>query len=316
MPLAARITDLTTHGFPLLPGIGSTNVMIGSLPAWRALMDIHICLAVSISGADGPGTVLLGSPTVLINNMQACRVMDIVVEVPGLAMGPMDPIAAGWQTVEIGGPTVPGATMALLLALLQTGGSGDQTDLGLVAQQLILMPPGMLQTMVNQGQHVVVCRGSITDYRTDLRGVHPRGWPAGATWDQVPGNFNGERKEVVVAVVGHGTPDGPHVPKKGEGHGSSNMVLHESSHAVDYNPDGNRSATDPDFIAARDADADTLSPYESQDGTAGPKESYAESSARYLSGDPTDAANHPNLHDYWAGNPVGDPAPTGGSGSP
>jgi uncharacterized Zn-binding protein involved in type VI secretion len=76
--------------------------MIGGLPAWRALIDQHACPAVSISGADGVGSVLMGSPTVLINGMMACRQLDIVVEVPGLAMGPMDPILMGCPTVIIG----------------------------------------------------------------------------------------------------------------------------------------------------------------------------------------------------------------------
>ena len=76
--------------------------MIGGLHAWRALIDQHACPAVSISGADGVGSVLMGSPTVLINGMMACRQLDIVVEVPGLAMGPMDPILMGCPTVIIG----------------------------------------------------------------------------------------------------------------------------------------------------------------------------------------------------------------------
>jgi uncharacterized Zn-binding protein involved in type VI secretion len=316
MPLAARLTDETTHGFPLFPGPGSLNVLIGSLPAWRTLIDVHACYAVSISGPDGPGTVLVGSPTVTINNMMACRVMDIVVEVPGLALGPMDPILMGCPTVEIGGPTVPGATLALVLQILQTGGSADATDMGLAAQQLVNLPPGMLQTMINQNQHVVICRGAVTDYRTDYLGVQPRGWPAGATFNQVTGSYFPDRKEVVIAVIGHGTPAGAHVPRAGEGQGSSNVVLHEATHAVDFAPGGDRSATDRNFIAARNADLATLSPYETQPGTAGPEESYAESSARYHSGDPTDATSHPNLNKYWAGNPVGNPAPTGGSGSP
>jgi uncharacterized Zn-binding protein involved in type VI secretion len=37
MPFAARPTDTTGHGPPLNPGPGSTDVLIGSLPAWRAL---------------------------------------------------------------------------------------------------------------------------------------------------------------------------------------------------------------------------------------------------------------------------------------
>lgn len=102
MPPAARITDPTTHGAPLAPGPGSTNVLIGDLPAWRAVIDQHACPLVSITGPDGVGSVELGSPTVLINNMMACRLGDIVIEVPGLAMGPANPIIMGEPTVEIG----------------------------------------------------------------------------------------------------------------------------------------------------------------------------------------------------------------------
>ena len=91
MPPAARITDPTIHGAPLAPGPGSANVLIGYVPPWRTMIDQHACPAVSISGADGVGSVLMGSPTVFINNQMACRQFDIVVEKPGLAMGPMDP---------------------------------------------------------------------------------------------------------------------------------------------------------------------------------------------------------------------------------
>ncbi len=111
MPPAARITDLTTHGAPLAPGPGSTDVLIGGMPAWRALMDQHACLLVNVSGADGVGMVMMGSPTVFIDGMMACRMGDIVVEVPGLAMGPMNPIVLGCLTVIIGeaGAPSPGA---------------------------------------------------------------------------------------------------------------------------------------------------------------------------------------------------------------
>ncbi len=102
MPMAARVGDPTTHGAPLSPGPGSLNVMIGGQPAWRAEIDQHACPAVSISGADGVGSVVMGSPTVLINGMMACRQLDIVVEKPGLAMGPVNPILMGCPTVIIG----------------------------------------------------------------------------------------------------------------------------------------------------------------------------------------------------------------------
>jgi uncharacterized Zn-binding protein involved in type VI secretion len=99
---AARLSDPTAHGAPLFPGPGSPNVTIGGQPAWRARIDQHACPATSVSGSDGVGSVMMGSPTVFINGQMACRVGDIVVEKPGLAMGPMNPIDAGCLTVVIG----------------------------------------------------------------------------------------------------------------------------------------------------------------------------------------------------------------------
>lgn len=122
MPPAARISDPTTHGSPLAPGPGSSNVLIGGLPAWRALIDQHACPAVSVTGPDGVGSVLLGSPTVLINEQMAVRMGDIVVEKPGLALGPANPIVMGCPTVLIGVAAVPASTqVAAMHAASQAG---------------------------------------------------------------------------------------------------------------------------------------------------------------------------------------------------
>jgi hypothetical protein len=308
MPPAARITDPTLHGAPLSPGPGSSNTLIGALPAWRTIIDQHACPAASVSGADGIGSVLKGSPTVWINSQMACRQFDIVVEKPGLAMGPMNPIIMGELTViigEAGGPGGPAAA-ALLLAfsLINVQGTADANDARLVASKLAKFPPHILNILKNQGTRVVVCRGSMTEYRTDLRGVTPRGWPPGSTWDSVPGAYTPDRNEIVVATVGHGTDAGPHVPATGEGHGSSNLVLHESMHGVDQGGGGANRSTDQDFNNARNADAATLDAYESQPGGAGQEETYAESAARYYGGDSSDATDHPNLNQYWASDPL------------
>lgn len=98
MPPAARVSDPTTHGSPLAPGIGSSNVFIGDMPAWRTLVDFHACPIVKGVVPDVGGMVLMGSPTVLINDMMSCRLGDIVVEIPG---GP-NPIMMGCPTVIIG----------------------------------------------------------------------------------------------------------------------------------------------------------------------------------------------------------------------
>ena len=98
MPLAARVGDLTSHGTPLGPGPGSVNVLIGGMPAWRAAIDTHACPL--IEGGVVPhvgGVVAVGSFTVLINNLHAARMGDIIVE-----SGPPNTIAMGSPTVLIG----------------------------------------------------------------------------------------------------------------------------------------------------------------------------------------------------------------------
>lgn len=45
----ARVLDLTSHGgAPLVAGPGSPNVLIGSQPAWRAMIDFHVCRIVKV----------------------------------------------------------------------------------------------------------------------------------------------------------------------------------------------------------------------------------------------------------------------------
>jgi len=67
---AARITDMTAHGSPLAPGPGSTNVMIGSLPAWRgmsaaavaALLAAVAKVAEDVAKAQAAATAAAGTP--------------------------------------------------------------------------------------------------------------------------------------------------------------------------------------------------------------------------------------------------------------
>ncbi len=161
---AARITDNVMHPLPpvLTPGPGSTNVMIGMLPAWRGVLaaaaaaiqaakqtsdiaiqtaeaatvaaagtpgapaayaaeqtakttaaaslgsmitsaaagaDIHACMTPSPVPPHGPGVVIDGSQTVLINNLPACRMGDTILE----PLGPPNKIMKGEMTVIIGG---------------------------------------------------------------------------------------------------------------------------------------------------------------------------------------------------------------------
>ena len=97
MPPAARMGDLTSHGTPLSPGPGSLDVLIGGKPAWRATADFHTCPLVTGVVPHVGGVVMMGSTTVLINNLPAARQGDMIVE-----SGPPNSIALGEMTVMIG----------------------------------------------------------------------------------------------------------------------------------------------------------------------------------------------------------------------
>jgi len=94
---AARLADMTAHGTPLVPGPGSTNVLIGGKPAWRANIDFHTCPLFTGLVPHVGGVVTLGSVTVLINGMAAVRQGDQIIE-----NAPPNVVAQGEPTVLIG----------------------------------------------------------------------------------------------------------------------------------------------------------------------------------------------------------------------
>ena len=95
---AARLSDLTSHGTPLVPGPGCLTVLIGGLPAWRAAVDTHICPLVDGVKPHVGGVIAKGSTSVLIGGMPAARMGDSIVEA-----GAPNLITGGTTNVLIGG---------------------------------------------------------------------------------------------------------------------------------------------------------------------------------------------------------------------
>jgi len=174
---------------------------------------------------------------------------------------------------------------------VKMAGTADANDVALVNAELEKIPEKYRQLLAEKGAQVVVVRDSITEYFPDLKGVQPRGWPPGSTWDSVTGCAAG--KEAVIAVVGHGTG----TPQLNN-HGSGNVVLHEVGHVLDTVT----GAYSDDFIRARNADMGSLSEYEKQSGDAGLQETFAESFARAFT-DPNYKDTHPHLYAYWQSMP-------------
>ncbi len=237
--------------------------------------------------APGPAHFVTGVKGVNVYGVPILRTQD-----PNIQTSCAATLRSPSRSVIIGGEAEsPASTMAGARGLMKIGGHGTLSDADIVAKELSKMPHAYLGEMKKNGTKVVACRGSVTDYATDLKGVHPRGWADGDTWDTVPGANMGGRNEVVIATRGHDTPAGAHVPATGDGHGSANLVTHESLHSIDNGRSGSG-----DFNGARDKDVNNLPAYERQDGSAGKEESYAESGARHFE---NKDRSTPALRDYW-----------------
>ena len=76
--------------------LASLSSMVSGM---AGMSDIHACVTPSPVPPHGPGVVIDGSATVLINNMPACRMGDTILE----PLGPPNKIVKGESTVIIGG---------------------------------------------------------------------------------------------------------------------------------------------------------------------------------------------------------------------
>lgn len=124
--------------------------------------------------------------------------------------------AARWNA-ERGGADLPNVRIV---------GAPSFGGLEQVLDRLENVPQKTIQLTDQLGDRGALFQGKLTDvwgYRS-LRGVHPRGWPDGATWDQVPG-AGGEHGFAAAAEKDD--------PGKADGHGSTSLSLHEYGHTVD-----------------------------------------------------------------------------------
>lgn len=198
-------------------------------------------------------------------------------------------------------PPPPTSRDELLRTLVKQGGSATSADVDVVRASLATVPTEILSLMQKRGIRVVACRDSVTDHLTHLRGVTPRGWPAGSTWDRVPGCYEPGRKEVVVGTRGNAAGQ-REVPHDGHGHGAASLTLHELAHALDYtNAGGHFSVRDAGFQSAYARDLARLTvdaPYLAQSPPAGPEEAFAETWAMFLV-EPHELAKWPALDGWW-----------------
>ena len=210
------------------------------------------------------------------------------------------------EGLSLEGPLGPvdAARLAQARSLVICGGSGDQSDLEAVASEVLLLPEFVLRAFEERRIRIVACRGAVTDFEKDLKGVTPPGWERTcSTWDSVIGAYFDDRRRVVIATAASSEGGGREVPGKASGrHSSDNLVVHMALHGYDYS--GSHSAlADPAFASA--CDADFAQPQEGRHGffvqhaPVGREEAFAESGAAFAVDGPGMAARSPNLHAYW-----------------
>lgn len=91
---AARLTDLTAHGGTVV--VGCPTVLINNLPASR-IGDTHVCPMVTGIVPHVGGPFVLGSFTVIVGGVPQSRVTDMLI-----CVGPPDVLANGSPNVMVG----------------------------------------------------------------------------------------------------------------------------------------------------------------------------------------------------------------------
>ena len=195
------------------------------------------------------------------------------------------------------------------------GGSGTADDVALVAAQLAQLPAAIGDALAAHKIKVVACRVSVTDFAKRLKGVHPRNWPEGATWDTVPGAYLPTEQAVAIATIQPADGSPRRVPRDGEGHGSRSLAVHETMHGYDYAFNRDRSGASAfRKVWTDECHAHVITDAYFTDANAGPEETYAESAAMHFGLDPADRSKWPLFVPFWDGFVAAPPPPKKKSG--
>lgn len=103
--VAAKVAAAGTPGAPAAIAAeqaakaAALSAMSSAITGASAGADIHTCAVPSPVPPHGPGVVITGSATVMINNLPASRMGDTILE----ALGPPNTITKGQPNVIIGG---------------------------------------------------------------------------------------------------------------------------------------------------------------------------------------------------------------------
>lgn len=311
---AAVPQEMGTTRMPARPFLAPVAAGMGEEVARAVGAAVAAALRGDSLGANGTGEQLPDAIQVSAPSMGAGFVPLGRGDAVGRVRAPSSAVAVG-RNIGAAPPTASSTAPAaqptptsdfeqkqqIALSFVRAGGNATSADAVAMARHLAsVMSASQLQKMRAAGIHVVVSRDSVTDYLTSLKGVHPRGYPPGLTWDIVPGTVWGNN-EVVTAT--HAGPNGERELPGTTQSASADVTLHEIGHAINRQAGTNWASDRADFREAYGKDAGTgpLSDpyYHQEDAAAGRDEAFAESHAEFLKDPTTMKARYPNLYAYW-----------------
>lgn len=103
--------------------------------------------------------------------------------------------------------------------------SFDEKESLQIIKTINQLPPSLLARLVENDVKIKLFNGKLTDNANvaHLKGIKPRGYQAGSTWDDVPGMGGSHTVYVKIGAS-----------NKGNGHSSVNLELHELAHSIDH----------------------------------------------------------------------------------
>ena len=107
MPAAARVTDITIHGTPFVPGTGSPDVLVGNLPQLRAMSPAAVAAFVALVAQIAVNAQKLATALTTNNAPAALQAANkLKDQVPDAIkmVGAMDKIVCPMLLLKIGGP--------------------------------------------------------------------------------------------------------------------------------------------------------------------------------------------------------------------
>jgi len=238
---AARLTDITVHGGTVV--VGCPTVLINDLPAAR-IGDNHVCPMVTGVVPHAGGPFVLGSFTVLVGGVPQSRVMDMLI-----CVGPPDMLANGSPNVMVGMVGAMGVFGLVMSGML----AGLSNFLG-GYPKAVLQPDGSIATQYNSQ---ISIKGSpqyqavtVKDLDTFLK------TPTGQRWAKA---YSATGKNITIVPIPPGTQqnngftiaaNNDAYPKADGSHGAG------SDSTIQYNP------SDTSEYTGADGTTQTQPPYQ------------------------------------------------------